>query len=49
MPMQITAVIQKDKQWRMFINTEYVADFHTFEELDGAVPVLVNAYIRRTE
>ena len=49
MPVHVTAVIHKDKRWRMFINNEYIADFHTFEELDGMVPVLVNAHIWRTK
>ena len=47
--MHISAVIRDDKRWHLFIRNVYIADFQTFEELDETVPVLVNAYLRRTE
>lgn len=39
----------KDAWWHLSINYRRIADFETFEELDGVVPVLVNAYLNRSE
>jgi len=39
----------KDKRWYLSLNYRTIADFETFEELDGMVPILVNAYFRSRE
>lgn len=44
--LQLHATI-KNKVWSLFIGHEFIADFQTFEELDGMVPVLVNGYLNR--
>ena len=48
--MQVSASIKdKDKRWYLGIDYRLVADFETFEELDGMVPVLVNGYLNRSD
>ena len=47
-PLHLSAIVRQDKLWHLFISNTHIAAFQTFEELDGAVPVLLNGFLNRS-
>ena len=47
--LHLMAYIQAKDKWSLYIGHEFIANFQTFEELNGMVPILVNAHLRRNE